>query len=234
MRRQRAVLLPVLAWMLGLGAALGAEESEEDSAEGLPPSYAEKFLVAKSTLSPDKKLAVIYPTLDFAESESKEAKDLLVALEPFRVLAPLPTDDPYFQNKSHGAISAEWSEDGRVALITLESKWGPGDVFVVEMADGKVKRITNLLAKLSRLLLPAFRKEVPDQGTNDDYAFIFEPGGEPEEALTLSGSNVVKIDLSATNDPKWVSDNPWRRRVKAQWHIGRAKFTAHKVTADVH
>ena len=115
-----------LASFLFLGLALdagsigAAEESREDSAEGLPEQYAENYLVARSTMSRDKKFAVIYPTLEF--SESKEAKDFLVALKPFSVLAPLPTDEPYFQNKNHGGISAQWSEDDNVALIKLESK----------------------------------------------------------------------------------------------------------------
>ena len=124
-------------------------------------------------------------------------------------------------------------EGWRVALITLESKWGLGDIFVVEMADGKVKRITNLLAKLKRLLLPKFRAAMPKDHTyNENYAFIFEPGGDPDEACTLDGNRAVKIDLSATNDPKCVSDHPWRRRVQAEWDIAEAKFISPKITAD--
>src|SRR5438270_539696 len=83
-----------------------AEGSGEDSSAGLPEAYAKNYLVARSTMSPDKKFAVIYPTVDF--SESKEAKDFLVALHPFNLLAPLPTEDPYFQNRSHGGLKAEW------------------------------------------------------------------------------------------------------------------------------
>src|SRR5689334_271299 len=98
-------------------------------------------------MSPDKNVAVIYPTLDF--SDSKEAKDFLVGLKPFRILAPLPTKFPYFQNESNGGLTADWLDDGAAALITLDSKWGPGDVFLVEFSDGAVKRITSLLDKVS-------------------------------------------------------------------------------------
>ena len=179
--------MPIAVFSVGLSIRLGAEEeSEEDAPAGLPSGYANSYLVAKNTTSPDGNCAVIYPTLDF--SESKEAKNLLVALEPLRVLAPMPTDDHHFQNKSHGGVSAEWSEDGRVALITLESKWGPGDIFVVEMADGKVKRVTNLLAKLNRLLLPNFRAAMPKDHTyNENYAFIFEPAATRTKLARWSG-----------------------------------------------
>jgi hypothetical protein len=207
-----------------------AEEEKQDSAEGLPESYAKNYLVAQYTISPDKKFAVIYPTLDF--SESKEAKDFLVALDPFSLLAALPTDDPYFQNKSHGGISAQWSKDDSVALIKLESKWGPGDVFVVELAGGKVKRITNILQKLTQLLLPKFRAAMPKQKAyNDNYQFIFEPGDD-YEPCTLGGGKTVELNLSATNDPKSISDHPWRVRVKAEWDIAAAKFSSQKITPE--
>jgi hypothetical protein len=181
-------------------------------------------------MSSDKKFAVIYPTLDF--SESKDAKDLLVALEPFSVLEALPTEELYFQNKSHGGITAQWSKDDSVALIKFESKWGPGDTFVVEMADGKVKRITNVLQKLTQLLLPKFRAAMPKKKAyNDNYAFIFEPGDD-YEPCTLGGGKTVHLTLLATNDPKSISDHPWRVRVQADWDIASAKFTSQKITDE--
>lgn len=216
--------------IVGLALAagtLGAPEEKEDSAEGLPEEYAKNYLIARSTASRDGKFAVIYPTLEF--SESKEAKDLLVALDPFSVLATLPTEDPHFQSKNHGGISAQWSEDESVALIILESKWGPGDVFVVEMAGGKVKRTTNVLQKLTQLLLPKFRAAMPKKKAyNDNYQFVFE-SGDDYEPCTLGGSKTVELNLSATNDPKSISDHPWRARVKAKWDIAAAKWGMVKI-----
>jgi hypothetical protein len=219
---------------LGGGVVLAAEPDAEgdkkDSAEGLPDKYATNYLVARSTMSRDKKFAVIYPTLDF--SESKEAKDFLVALAPFSVLGALPTKDPYFQNRNHGGISAQWSEDNSVALITLESKWGPGDVFVVELAGGKVKRTTNVLQKVTQLLQPKFRAAMPKkEAYNGNYQFVFEPGDD-YEPCTLGGSKTVELNLSATNDPKSISEHPWRARVRAEWDIAKAKFTKQKITQE--
>lgn len=213
--------------LLNLGGVAGAADKKEDSSAGLPPDHAKNYLVARNTMSPDEKFAVIYPTLDF--SESKDAKDFLVALDPFRVLGALPAEEPYFQNKSHGGISAQWSKENDVVLITLESKWGPGDVFVVELAGGKIKRTTNVLQKLTRLLLPKFRAAMPKkQAYNDNYQFIFEPGDD-YEPCTLAGNKTVQLNLSATNDPKSISDHPWRVEVKAEWDIAKAKFTSQKI-----
>ncbi|MEA2831440.1 MAG: hypothetical protein QOF22_2188 [Bradyrhizobium sp.] len=225
------MLVLIIGLLLGAGSIGAAEESGEDSAEGLPEQYAKNYLVARSTQSRDKNFAVIYPTLEF--SESKDAKDLLVALKPFSVLAPLPTDDPYFQNKNHGGISAQWSEDNNVALVKLESKWGPGDVFVVELAGGQVKRITNVLQNLTQLLLPTFRAAMPKKKAyNDNYQFIFEPGDD-YEPCTLGGNKTVVLNLSATNDPKSISAHPWRKRIKAEWDIAAATFSSQKIT-DAH
>ena len=232
MRLETRMFSLIIGLALCAGSVSAAEESGKDSAEGLPPEYAKNYLVARSTMSPGGKFAVMYPTLEF--SESKEAKDFLVALEPFSVLAPLPAEAPYFQNKNHGGITAQWSEDDTVALIKLERKWGPGDVFVVEMAGGKVKRTTNVLQKLTQLLLPKFRAARPKKKAyNDNYndQFIFEPGDD-YEPCTLGGNKTVQFNLSATNDPKGISDNPWRVRVKAQWDIAQAKFVSLKITPE--
>jgi hypothetical protein len=219
----RRVLLLILGLSLGLTRSLcEAEEDKPDSAEGLPDSYAKNYLVARSTMSRDKKFAVIYPTLDF--SDSKQAKDFLVALEPFSVLGALPTENFYFQNESHGGISASWSADDSVALIVLESKWGPGDAIVVELAGGNVKRMTNVLQRLTQLLLPKFRAARPKkEAYNDNYDFIYEPGDD-YEPCTLGRGKTVELNLSATNDPKSISDHPWRVRVKAEWDIAAGKF----------
>jgi len=219
----RIFLIILLA--LGAGHVPAAEESEETSA-GLPAAYAKNYLVARSTKSPDEKFAVIYPTLDY--SESKEAKDYFVALQPFSVLAALPTEWPYFQNQSNGALGADWSSDGRATLITIDSKWGPGDIFLVELSGDKVKRITNLLEKVRELLRPKFRSAKPKpEAYNDANEFVFE---QEEGGACNFEEGRVKIYTKATNDPKGMSKHPWRVLVKAEWDIAQAKFVSQKIT----
>jgi len=226
--------LAMIGLALNLSASLRAAEDEkesgEDTAEGLPPEYT-NYLVAQSTMSPDKKFAVIYPTQESLDAELP--KNFLVALKPFSVLAKLPSEDPYFQHKSHGGINAVWAKNESVALITLESKWGPGDVFLVELSGGKVKRTTNLLKKLTQIVLPKFRAAMPKaEKFNDNYQFIFEPGEDGADGCVLEGNGTVKIDLVATNDPKFVSEHPWSVRVKAKWDIAQAKFSSQEIKED--
>ena len=87
MKRRVTILALVIGLALNAGGSVWAmeQESEEygkDSAAGLPGEYGKHYLVAKATMSRDEKFVVIYPTLEF--SESKEAKNFLVALKTVR------------------------------------------------------------------------------------------------------------------------------------------------------
>jgi len=191
------LIIVVLAagWSLCPGGVTWSAESDpdnyqKDSGAGLPGEYAKNYLILKSSMSRDEKFALIYPTLEF--SESKEAKNFLVALNPFRVLTALPTDSPYFDHKSNSALGAEWSEDGSTVLITLDGKWGPMDVWLVELSGDKLKRMTNLLEKTRELLRPKFRATKPKpERYNDYFEFIFEEeeGGACQFAETRAGDD---------------------------------------------
>jgi len=214
----------------------GDEEPEgagEDSSAGLSEQYAKDYLIARSTVSPDKKFAVIYPTLEAEEAAEnanhpERIRDYIVALRPFAILGELQTKYPYFQNQNQGGISAEWSDDSSVTLVTLDGKWGPHDVFLLEFRDGKLARTTNVLAKAHDLLLPDYRKSKAEP-YNDNFDFIFD--GEDGPVFKLDGASVM-IDGNATTDPKGISHRRWAAHLKAVWNILEAKFTSKKVTNE--
>src|SRR5947208_12658736 len=168
-------------------------ESETDAPTGLPDKYAKNYLIARSTISPNKKFAVIYPTDDYYQS-ADNAKDYLVTLQPFSILGALQAEEPYFQHQSHGGISAEWSDDSSVALITLDGKWGPRDVFLVEFHNGKPSRITNLLRKARDLLPPNGRKAI----------FI----EDEDTTFQLDGTRRVVINASVQTSPNDLGLSP--------------------------
>jgi hypothetical protein len=224
------ILLFAIGWSIApsswIWPAEDPEEYQKDSGKDLPGEYAKNYLVRKSSVSPDEKFALIYPTREF--SESKEAKNFLVALNPFQVLATLPTDEPYFDGKSNSALGAEWSGESSMVLITLDGKWGPLDVWLVELSGEKVKRTTNLLEKARELLRPKFRAAKPKpEAYNDAYEFIFleEEGG----ACMFEEKGRVRIYTRVTNDPKGGSKRPWRVLLDAKWDIAQAKFVSQKI-----
>jgi hypothetical protein len=211
----------------GAPAPGAPKEETEDSADGLPDKYAKDYLVASSTLSPDKKFAVIYPAEQ--PEEGGDAGNYLISLRPFAVLGKLDTKWPYFKNEGHGGLSVEWSDDSSVALVTLDGKWGPHDIFLIEFRDGKLRRMTNILAKTHHLLLPDYRKANSER-YNEYFDFIFEREDEP--ICELVGVKQVQIEGHATTDPKGISRRKWSAQVKAVWDIPQAKFTQQKITRD--
>jgi tetratricopeptide (TPR) repeat protein len=224
----------ILACVIGCGFSIlaadeGSEpEPEADSSAGLPEKYAKDYLIARSTISPDKKLAVIYPNEAMGEAANEEEiKNYLVSLEPFVILRSLDTTRPYFEHESHGGLSAEWSDDSSVGLITLEAKWGPGDVLLVEFRDGKLVRMTNMLRKAHDLLLPIYRKAKAER-YNDGLDFVFTE----DASFTLDGANRVVIESQVDTTPNdlGLSARAWRGYVAAIWEIAQAKFTSTKVS----
>jgi hypothetical protein len=213
-------LLFAFVAVIGLGLSIFAadEESEstdEDSSAGLPEKYAKDYLIARSTISPDKKFAVIYPTDDYYQSADK-AKDYLITLQPFSILGALKAEEPYFQHQSHGGIRAEWSDDSSIALITLEGKWGPRDVFLIEFQSGKPSRTTNILSKTRELLPPNGRKAIFVEDTS----------------FQLEGTNRVLINASVQTSPNdlGLSPDAWNGHVEATWDVKNSKFTSKEVS----
>jgi sugar lactone lactonase YvrE len=200
-------------------------ETETDSSAGLSEKYTKNYLIARGTISPNKKFAVIYPTEDYYQS-SDNAKDYLVALQPFTVVRALPAHEPYFEHQSHGGISAEWSDDSSVAVITLDGKWGPRDVILVEFRDGKLARMTDILRKAHDLLVPNYRKAKAER-YNDYYDFILI-----EPTFELDGTNRVVIDANAHTGPNdlGLSPSAWTGHVEATWDVKQAKFTSKEVS----
>jgi hypothetical protein len=207
------------------------EAAGEDSSTGLPEKYAKNYLVARSTISPDKKFAVIYPNEAMEDAAGEEEiKNYLVALQPFATLKPLDTKRPYFEHESHGGLSAEWSGDSSVGLITLDSKWGPGDVLLVEFHNGKLSRMTNISRKARDLLVPDWRKAKAER-YNDYNEFVFVE----DATFKLDGTSRVVIDAEVDTTPNDLGLSPraWHGHVEAIWDITDAKFTSKKVSGGL-
>jgi hypothetical protein len=233
--RRSIVVINLLAWsLIALNAQDQSPERDSDSSPDLPAAYAD-FLIAEGGYSPDHKMAVIYPKKsvcvgdDDATPLPDRCQDYLVRLQPFQILTKVASKSPEFEGKNHGGMSAEWSEDGKALLVTLDSKWGPGEIFLYELRDGRVVRSTALLKKVHDLLRPDFEK-VKSGRYNDYYDFIFDTGDEGL-VCRFADATHVKIHGNATTDPKYIpGEKAWDGLVEAVWNIPAARFTSQKVT----
>jgi hypothetical protein len=228
------IILTLCLVFSSLSALFAQEETSEvaDTSAGLPQEYAD-YLIASNTLSPDKNLAVIYPKTELCPDEPKKGsqdrcKDYLVALQPFQILTALDTKYPEFQNKNRGGMSATWLKDGSAVLVTLDGRWGPGDIFLYEIRDGKLSRSTNLLKKVHDLLVPDFKK-ARVRRYNDYFDFVFESEDEAP-VCEFADSTHVRIRATATTEPKGIAgEKAWDGSVEAIWDIPEAKFSSQKV-----
>jgi hypothetical protein len=226
----------LLAGSLSIPICYAQEEDsvpEKDSSAGLPKQYAATHLVGSDTVSPDKKMAVIYP-----KEDDEKGKDYLVSLKPFKILTALDTKWPYFAHESHGGLRAQWAADNSTVLVTLDSKWGPGDVFLYEIQGGKVTRSTNLTDKVHELLKPDYDQVKPEP-YNDEFDFIFDDdmvdtgkgdaNDEMPQQFKLEGATVV-VNAGATTDPKHIGGlKAWDAKFTGTWDIAQGKFTEQKV-----
>ena len=126
-----------------------------------------------------------------------------------------------------------WSKDSSIALVTLENKWGPGDVFLYELRDGGLSRSINLLGKIHQLLQPDFRKSRAARYSEyQDFVFeqVTQSDGNGLPSFQLEGSSRIRIDVMATTDPKHISDErAWEGRFEGVWDISQGKFTSQKI-----
>jgi hypothetical protein len=235
----KRTLTRVLACAIWPFLVAGAEEDSGNySSALLPKEFSGNYLVGRNTISPNKRFAVVYPKFDLCVGQSDDdlkerCKDYLVALQPFRILCALDTRWPHFESKSHGGMTAVWSKDSSVVLVTLESKWGPGDIFLYELRDGRLSRSTNLLGKIHQLLQPDFRKSRADR-YNDYQDFVFEQvtqsDGTQPPPCQLEGNSRIAVNLTASTDPKGASfGRAWEGRFEGVWDIPQAKFTSQKI-----
>ena len=223
-------IVVALCLIASLELVAAEENSKADFSAGLPKEYAGKYLLAANTLSPDKTIGVIYPKAGICDQGSeKDCKNFLVQLKPFNVLATLKTDWPHFENKNHGGIDAHWAKNNAAVVVTLESKWGPGDIFLYELKAGQLARSTDLIPKIRALLEPDFRKAMGVRAKKDQFSFILESSPD-KPTIGLKGST-VRINVDATTNPKRTpGEKAWDGRVEAIWDIPQARFTSQKVT----
>lgn len=211
-------------------SASGQSGDSQDASTGLPKQYAD-YLIAPDSRSPDGKFAVMIPKTKLcadAPKKGSKCKDSVVALKPFQILTSLDSEYPEFENKNHGGMHVTWLKDSSAVLVTLDQKWGPNEIFLCEIADGKVTRSTNLLSKVRDLLMADCKKAIPDRADDCIGVFVAE---DENPVAKFAGSSQVKIGVTAKTDPKESPGRQqWDGEAQATWDISKAEFTSQKVT----
>jgi hypothetical protein len=195
---------------------------------GYPDAFALGYKIAENSISPDGKYGVIYANASVLV-EREVARNFLVALKPFRVLAL--TEAYRYYNKE--GIFVEWTKDSSAALVEVSGKWGPIGFTLFELRDGRVTRQTDLYSQIQRLLEPGFR-QAKLKPYNDAQHFILDSAGndqEQESRIDADGKR-IHFDVDGTNNPKPMEPpiKTWSGRLEAVWSIPESRWLTHKVT----
>jgi hypothetical protein len=195
---------------------------------GYPDAYALGYEVHPDSISPNGKYGILYcANRSMVEYEQSVLADYLVSLKPFQIVAALE-GDVYFAGKNRSDLSVAWTENSTAGLVTVESRWGPGSVDLIEIADGKLVRQTNLLEKAFALLKPDWQN-CKSQPYNENFLFVIR--SDIEAGWAFDANNRVHIDCTGETNPKHLPDEKsWAARLEAVWDIKDGRFVQTKIT----
>src|SRR6266542_1585633 len=110
------------------------EESASPTAEEKSyPEVPKEYEVGKETVSPNGRLAILYPVRNEDSNEDPGLPNLLVRLKPYAVLQEIERGDGVTWKGGRGAADAKWNGNDWVA-VWHHRKWGDEDMVVYEIA----------------------------------------------------------------------------------------------------
>ena len=230
MMRVVLVVISVLAWIsLQPKSGIGAQDSDftagvfgRELPADAPTEYREDYLLAPSSNSPNKKLALIYPKEgdEFpTRPESGTADNYLVALDPFRIVGPLPVG--YFEEINYKGLSVNWAKDSSAAVIVSQGKWSPRCVIAFEVKEGQIVHQRELSQTVSDFLQVDYDKCAPD-----DFMEIALSG-----SWKLNAKNQVIVKCVSNSNGKGIpGKKSWRARFEGIWSVADEKWLQKRVT----
>jgi hypothetical protein len=228
----RVVLIAISVFAsIALQATSGIAAQDSDFTEGVfgrelpvdaPAQYRQDYLLAPSSISPNQKLALIYPKEgdEFpTDPESRTADNYVVALDPFRILGSLPV--AYFENINHKGLSVNWAKDSSAAVIVNQGKWSPRCVIAFEIKDGHIVHQRELSQAVSDFLQADYNKCQPE-----DFMEIALNG-----SWKLNDKNqVIAKCVSDSNGKGIPGTKSWRARFEGIWSVAEEKWLHKRIT----
>jgi hypothetical protein len=224
-----------LVALLCLGAAAiatAAEQSYDSGYEPQPPTpfptEFKDYQILPNTISPNQRVAFIYPKSSRLDELEKYSL-LLVVLKPFQTLCEIPRGNRTLEHKARGYYAATWSVDSSTAVFVVGGRWGPEKVWVVALRDDRVANRTELTQVVRQEVLPDYKKSHAGR-YNQYYDFVFNEDHDDTSSWKLDDSGHVIIDTTCTTDPKKGDPHRWTVRFKGTWNIALGKLIQKSVS----
>ena len=187
---------------------------------GYPDAFQLGYVLLKRMISPNNQYAVVFPSQLLEESP-----DFILDTKNSRVIGFVPTEEPYFQGKNHGSLSASWSPDSSAVLIENGGKWSPNDLLLFEFRNGEVFRQTDVLLPLQRLFAEARSKSEHRRVDKTSAANITINGAK----WTTGKSPRLEIKCEGDTNPKaFEESDSWNGDLTAVWDVAQRKFVQHR------
>src|SRR2546421_12351239 len=130
-----------VALLMSFASAIPAQEESASPAaeEKSYPEVPKEYEVGESTVSPDRRFAILYEVRDEDSNVDPGLPNLLVRLKPYEVLKEIESGDGVTWKGGRGAADAKWDGNDWVA-VWHQRKWGNEDLVVYQIANDKIKR----------------------------------------------------------------------------------------------
>jgi len=222
----RPLLLLCLLVVCGCAADRPRDKSYDHGYEPRPPERFPKaykdYQILPGSISPDGKLALIYPRREVVFS-LPEGGLYLVKLKPFQILKEIP-EACSLAASAHGSYGVNWAPDSATVIVLEERKWGVEGAYWVRIHGGEATEPFDLASEVRKELLPYY-KESGAPSYNDSIDFVFDSG----EFNTWSPRNDgrVTIDCVCASDPREheLDEGRWTMRFRGTWDMNSWRFT---------
>jgi hypothetical protein len=185
--------------------------------------FPEGYELNDDTRSPDGRYALLYPD----GPNEKERPNLLVQLNPFKVLAEIRPGVPLNATQS---VSATWNGPS-VAAIHQSRRWGLVGLWVYELDGDKVKRVHPVLEEVRKVFQKDFQERVHPKFPEEPETLIFvSDEDDNSEADFVFKDRKLALNLCADNKPNLAPGVHWSAGLKADWNLDAGELENVRLT----
>ena len=218
----------VTAVIVLLACRLVAEGPPQPALSAPLPEPYKNYELLPGSVSPDQKLALLNPKRSAYRPEVPLDKPLqghlyLVSLSPFKILSTFPGDFFLYEG-GHYSYVHEWAKNSSAILVTENAKWGPDQIYLATVPEGKDPKFEEMVARVRKLVHPDFKASKAEP-FNDNYDFIFYTEYQKVDAWSFNEKGEVVVNCICLTDPKDMDKHNWTVRFQGTWNIARASFT---------
>ncbi len=217
-------LIISVALLMSFGLAVRAQEEPASPAaeEKSYPEVPKEYEIGESTVSPDKRFAILYEVRDEDSNVDPGLPNLLVRLKPYAVLKEIETDDGVTWKGGRGAADAKWNGNDWVA-VWHHRKWGDEDLVVYQIANDKIIREDKIWPEVVKYFDRDWQRRYLKKYPKEEDSYTFR-ADDPDVVTFEFKDHKLLLNIFAENRPNLAPGPHWSAELHAIWDLDKAKF----------